>query len=170
MDATPETSLRIKTLAKRMLFGVLLTLLALLLIAAWQVDDWRRDFTTNSAATSPAASDPLLRSIVVDATLEQIESAVADFANDQLRWTTAASERRERSLVISLERSTRWLGFIDDVRVEVDRRGDAAVINVASQSRTGRGDLGQNPRNIRQLNEALRERFPVVGAAGEPSG
>jgi uncharacterized protein (DUF1499 family) len=51
------------------------------------------------------------------------------------------------------EFSTRWLRFVDDVELALDR--PAGVIHVRSASRLGYSDLGTNRRRV----EAIRERF-----------
>lgn len=54
---------------------------------------------------------------------------------------------------IAVEFRSRFLGFVDDVRFELDDRG--RIFHVHSASRTGYWDLGVNRRRL----EALRTRF-----------
>ena len=56
---------------------------------------------------------------------------------------------------IKAEARTRLLRFIDDVTVRVEERDGMTVVNVRSASRVGRGDFGQNARNVRSFFEEL---------------
>lgn len=59
-------------------------------------------------------------------------------------------------------RTTRFFGFEDDVTVRVAAHEGGARAEVVSASRAGRSDLGQNPRNLRELLDALH-REPGAG-------
>ena len=72
---------------KKMGIAVGLMVLAILVAVALQVDDWSRDLTTNRAATSQDAADPLLRSLEVAASAEEIEEAIAQFVDRSVAWT-----------------------------------------------------------------------------------
>ena len=74
------------------------------------------------------------------------------------RWRLVASEGDEVRAV----RKTRLFGFRDDVTARVSPHPDGARLELASASRLGRGDLGQNPRNLAELLRA------VDRAAGSP--
>ncbi|MFM9066415.1 MAG: DUF1499 domain-containing protein [Planctomycetota bacterium] len=76
------------------------------------------------------------------------------------------------TIVIRLTRSTKLFRFVDDVTVRIepltpdstdaaaapDRQQESPQVRLQaeSKSRVGRGDLGQNPRNIRELLDSLR--------------
>lgn len=66
------------------------------------------------------------------------------------RWNTEPSEGDELKAV----HATRLLRFRDDVKVRVYAEGDGSGAEITSASRIGKGDLGQNPRNIRELLQA----------------
>lgn len=51
--------------------------------------------------------------------------------------------------------ATRLLRFRDDVEVRVYAEGAGAGAEITSASRIGKGDLGQNPRNIEELLQAV---------------
>jgi len=57
--------------------------------------------------------------------------------------------------MIHATRQTRLFRFVDDVQIQVTKKGEREVtVNLRSASRVGKGDLGQNARNIREfLNE-----------------
>jgi len=73
-------------------------------------------------------------------------------------WTITTED--DQLGVLDAESVTRILRFVDDVHVSVglDDNGQTRV-DVTSASRTGRGDLGRNPRTIgrfiRKLDRAL---------------
>ncbi len=52
-------------------------------------------------------------------------------------------------------RTTPLFRFRDDVTVRVHADGDGTRAEVTSASRIGKGDLGQNPRNIKELLRAV---------------
>ena len=59
-------------------------------------------------------------------------------------------------------RKTRLFGFEDDVTARVYPDPVGARLELTSASRLGKGDFGQNPRNLEELLRA------VDGAAGDP--
>jgi uncharacterized protein (DUF1499 family) len=69
------------------------------------------------------------------------------------RWTL--EERDETSL--HTVRATSLLRFKDDINatVEPDDTPGWTRLKLTSASRIGKGDLGQNPRNLRELLDAL---------------
>lgn len=73
-------------------------------------------------------------------------------------WEVASSEERELRAV----RTTRLLRFRDDVKVRVYGDGDDAGAELTSASRIGKGDLGQNPRNIMELLRTVEDDTPVA--------
>ena len=52
-------------------------------------------------------------------------------------------------------RKTRLFRFRDDVTARVYPDPDGARLDITSASRLGKGDLGQNPRNIEELLRAV---------------
>jgi uncharacterized protein (DUF1499 family) len=73
------------------------------------------------------------------------------------RWSLEASEGNEVGAV----RKTRLFRFADDVTARVYPDPDGARLELTSSSRLGKGDLGQNPRNLEELLRA------VDGVAGD---
>lgn len=120
-----------------------------------RVDDWGRDFSTNVAMTNDSSKlKPLRLAISVEEATERLRQAVAAMSHWQ--WTND-SRGEERAVIIDLVRSTTLFRFKDDVQVKLatDTAGSGVVINAVSRSRVGKGDLGQNPRNIRELFDRL---------------
>jgi uncharacterized protein (DUF1499 family) len=69
------------------------------------------------------------------------------------RWSAGPSGEGEVRAV----RTTRLLRFRDDVKVRVFAEGAGAGAELTSNSRIGKGDLGQNPRNIKELLRAVED-------------
>jgi uncharacterized protein (DUF1499 family) len=67
------------------------------------------------------------------------------------RWTLEGEDEKELRAV----RRTRLLRFQDDVIVRVRPRGGGSEARFESRSRVGKGDLGQNPRNLEELLAAV---------------
>ncbi len=121
------------------------------ILVAIQVDDWSRDLTTNVAETSPRAPDAELRPLVVPQATGVIVQAVRDAAEGLRGWKVTGVAAGQRTTVIHLERTSRIFRFTDDVRLQIDDRGADRFVSAVSRSRTGRADLGQNPRNLKEL-------------------
>jgi len=61
--------------------------------------------------------------------------------------------------VIKVTRRTRGFGFIDDIVLKIQGTRMGIRIHVRSESRVGKGDLGQNRRNILELFRTLRKQM-----------
>ncbi len=145
-----------------LMLAALLAMGALVALAV-QVDDWGRDLRTNVAETDAAAADPLLHPLTSDAALEEVAAAVRRAVAGLPGWRLAAEERGAGAITLRCERTTRLFRFTDDIVVRVEDQGAVRVVSAVSRSRLGRGDLGQNPRNLKQLFAALRERGAFGG-------
>lgn len=53
-------------------------------------------------------------------------------------------------------RRTKLLRFVDDILLRLEETPESALLHAHSQSRVGKGDFGQNRRNILELFNALR--------------
>jgi uncharacterized protein (DUF1499 family) len=73
------------------------------------------------------------------------------------RWSVGSAADHEIKAVLR----TRLLRFRDDVSVRVTDHEGGTRAEFRSASRVGKGDLGQNPRNLRELIEALKRELPV---------
>jgi uncharacterized protein (DUF1499 family) len=143
--------------------AVLLSIVVLkFAIVALFVDDWRRDLTTNEATwgDEPGAVLPTYRSDLPPAELANHVIAVA---GKLPRWRLAKLEEGDGEVAIRFVRSTRLLRFQDDIFVRIATAGEGSSLWASSKSRLGKGDLGQNPRNLRELHAALEE--SPVGSA-----
>ena len=98
--------------------------------------------TQNSARTRRAYS------AAPDEILAAIEKAVGELP----RWTLESNADGG----LSATRRTR-LGFTDDIMVRVVEKANGSEAHFESASRVGKGDLGQNPRNLEELLKAINE-------------
>ncbi len=135
-------------------------LLVPLLVLVTTVDDWSRDLTTNTAQTSDDAIDPQLRPLQLPATFDQIDQAARAIAAANADWEYVEADRADRGGIIHLVHVTGLMKFRDDVTLTVGNSvAGESIVRMQSGSRIGRGDLGQNPRNIKELRSKLQQRF-----------
>jgi len=73
-------------------------------------------------------------------------------------WKTHVVDPQEHRLEGTV--ATRVFGFVDDVTVWLDEVEGGYRVMARSRSRIGRGDLGQNARNLRRFYRRLREENP----------
>ncbi|MDV6031833.1 MAG: DUF1499 domain-containing protein [Phycisphaera sp. RhM] len=149
-----------------------------------RIDDWGRDWTQNRAALDPAAPRPELRPVELDGSVQDAADRIRQWTETNSKWDWVSEEQvgsdpagsdpagsdpaggdpaggdRRR---IQLTRTTPLLKFVDDIEVELTARPagqestrQSVIVNATSQSRVGKGDLGQNPRNLIELTTALR--------------
>jgi uncharacterized protein (DUF1499 family) len=122
-----------------------------------KIDNWSRDFSQNFAETTEDASDPDLRpldaAIDVPAMTKQVENVVAELS--QVKWESATTNE-DGSADIHLTHTSLLFRFVDDVKLHIVPRASGCRVEATSQSRIGKGDLGQNPRNLKKILRALR--------------
>lgn len=125
------------------------------------VEDWKRDLTTNIATTDATAEDPARRPLESPLPPEAQAARIVRFVEANRNWKVASIEpaSSEGTIRLHLIRTTTLLRFKDDVHVVLTStpRG-GSVLEATSRSRVGKGDLGQNPRNLRELIQTLAEK------------
>ncbi|CAN5626481.1 hypothetical protein BH24ACT22_BH24ACT22_05160 [soil metagenome] len=89
------------------------------------------------------------------ATPEELTSAVERAVENLPRWTLESSTDGE----LIATRKTGLLRFTDDVTIRILSRGSTSEAHFESASRVGKGDLGQNPRNLEELLEAINRKL-----------
>ena len=109
----------------------------------WLTKNWAN-------TTEPTHAD--LAPVVVPLALEQAADLVRTAADTLARWRVESHSPTE----LKLTRRTGLFKFVDDVTVTLKPAGPGTMIHAASKSRVGRGDLGQNRRNILELWAAVR--------------
>ena len=113
-----------------------------------------RWFTQNWASTREPTHPgllPLTVGISPEAVAEVVRLAIATMP----RWRVASESATE----LKLTRSTRMIGFVDDVTVTIEPSGTGAILHATSKSRVGIGDFGQNRRNILELWNSIGRRL-----------
>jgi uncharacterized protein (DUF1499 family) len=142
----------------------LLTVLGVLVAGAllclvWLVDDWGRDLSTNWATTDAEAGDALLRPLRLAAPADEVVAAIRDWVDTQSHWAVVDQQPTGDVTVLHLVRTTRLMRYRDDITVRVQKLegGDETLVTAESRSRVGRGDFGQNPRNLKEILGSLRQ-------------
>ena len=115
---------------------------------------FRDGLTKNWADLAPDARDPRLRPVLLACPPAEGVTRAAAVLADLPRWAVVAADPAAGTLHAT--HTTRVLRFVDDIhlRFEPDPAGCRVVGH--SQSRIGKGDFGQNARNLRELAAALR--------------
>jgi len=72
------------------------------------------------------------------------------------RWTLVGDDESKGE--IRVEARSRLWRFVDDITIRLADREGTTVVDVRSASRVGRGDFGQNARNIRRFQNELETR------------
>jgi uncharacterized protein (DUF1499 family) len=135
-------------------FLVLIVLGAIVLSST--VDNWERDLTTNYARTIEKERNPRLRPIKTNKLIPDVVEIVVAAAKGLPNWELVEKSPDDREYRLHFVRTTRLWRFRDDVRVRLIPTPDGTYLTAESQSRIGRGDLGQNPRNLVELLDKLR--------------
>lgn len=84
---------------------------------------------------------------------EEVFDAGLHAVNRLSRWTLVGYDEEQRE--IRVEARSRLWRFVDDITIRIADQNGESIVNVRSASRVGRGDFGQNARNIRRFQEAL---------------
>jgi uncharacterized protein (DUF1499 family) len=118
---------------------------------------WRA-LTRNRAWTSPDAGDPRLCTPAYAVPFVRVWEAALEVASTSRGWRVTASNPQRGE--IAAEATTRLWRFTDDVwiRVSLDEEGQTRV-DLTSQSRVGRADLGTNARRIARFLHDLERRI-----------
>jgi uncharacterized protein (DUF1499 family) len=121
--------------------------------------DW---LTKNTARIAVDHPDPTLRAITIDRPAKEAAERAAAAVAMLPRWNVMLHDPEPgASHVCTATRTTRLWGFVDDVVLEFrgitgpDGR-QATVVTGSSRSRVGKGDFGQNARNLREVLRAIR--------------
>jgi len=150
-----------KTPKRLMVTFVVLAVVLLVLgaIIALQVDDWSRDLTANHAETSLDAGDQALRPLASDRSVNETAGTIERAAETLPRWSFEGRTEAGNVITLRFIRATKLFGFKDDITLRVESSAQGAIVNATSQSRVGKGDLGQNPRNLKEILGAVRKQL-----------
>lgn len=129
-----------------------LVLAAVALLKTWPV--------INVVETGRTPEYPDLQPRQYRAPKDRVFDAARRAVNAMPRWTVVSSRPEQGE--IRAEARTKLLRFVDDVVVRVTEQGGDTSVNVRSASRLGRGDFGQNARNVRALLDELDRQMEAV--------
>ncbi|TWT80004.1 hypothetical protein CA13_14160 [Planctomycetes bacterium CA13] len=143
---------------KRKMFGIVaLVIVAVSIVALFiRIDNWSRDFSTNYAKLDPAARDMNLRPMTFTDPLDVVIEKIEKWVQSQPHWEVVEKTASESSAQLHLTRTTSLMRYTDDIHVDLTAQGGGTWMEAESKSRVGKGDLGQNPRNLKELLAALR--------------
>ena len=85
---------------------------------------------------------------------EQAARKVQDWAAKEPLWAVDQTSADADGVQVQLVRRTPVFRFADDISLHIKSVDSGVVIEASSQSRIGKGDLGQNPRNLVELENA----------------
>lgn len=126
------------------------------LVLFTQVEDWSRDLRINVAATSDDSPDERLRPLRAPLAPAELADRVELAAGKLPGWTLESRLAEGKAIRLHFVRTTPLLRFKDDIRVTIEPQSDGgSLLQAESRSRVGKGDLGQNPRNLRELVTAV---------------
>ena len=128
----------------------------LVFFSFFYVDDWSRDFTTNYAVISEFSADVGLQPLVSDRTAPELVEALRGAGGRIRNWQYTGETSDGETTLVTFVRTSRLFRFKDDITMRIDDRGRERVVTGESRSRIGKGDLGQNPRNLRRILAELR--------------
>ena len=84
---------------------------------------------------------------------DDLTKAIEDAIEGLPAWTLEKSEAGE----IHAVRKTSVFRFKDDITVRISTQDAGTEATFESASRVGKSDLGQNPRNLQELLDAINE-------------
>ena len=126
-------------------------LAAVILSLFSQMEDWKRDLSSNVATLDAGSPDPRMHPPIVPESVQEVQAKIIGWADQTPLWSVESSDSTDQEAKIHLTRTTRVFGWVDDIHVLVRAEDDGTHVDAESRSRVGKGDLGQNPRNLRAL-------------------
>jgi uncharacterized protein (DUF1499 family) len=118
-------------------------------LLAWLTRNW-----ADTDEGGDAALVPFLLPLPVPTAAGLAEQVIRQLPRWRLESTDAATGR------IHATRRTRLFRFVDDIHLRLEPVTSGTAIHARSQSRLGKGDFGQNRRNLLELFRALRAQTP----------
>jgi uncharacterized protein (DUF1499 family) len=117
--------------------------------------------TRNWADLSDDDPDPALRPVVLPQPPDAAVAWAAGVIARAPRWRVVATDPATGRLHAT--HTTILWRFVDDVRLAFEPHASGARVVGQSRSRIGKGDLGQNARNLRALTSILRAALRELG-------
>jgi len=114
----------------------------------------RRLFLVNDVTTGESFDYPDLRAHVYFGSIEAVAEAAEHAISSLTKWRLVFNDQIKNVLVAEVEAP--FGGFLSEVTITLSALGPRhARAIIRSSSKVGRGDLGENARNIRQAQEAM---------------
>lgn len=115
----------------------------------------------NTVETGQTPEYPELQPHYYTAEPRRVFDETADAIDSLQRWRLVQKEPSRWTL--TAQRSTQVFGFVDDIEVTIEPVTEFVTrVSVLSRSRFGKGDFGQNARNIAELQAELDRRLGAV--------
>ncbi len=116
-----------------------------------------RGLTHNQAETRPDHDDPSLRTRSYSLSYDVFFSTLLGVVKALPRWEVVVQDQEKGEILAT--RTSRLFRFVDDVRIQILKKGEGEIaLDLHSTSRVGKGDFGQNARNIRELLNKLDQK------------
>src|SRR6188474_3537203 len=104
---------------------------------AWIVRNW---------ADTDEGGDPALAPLELPESPAEVMQRVEATILSLPRWQVAAID--PVAGILKATRRSRLFRFVDDVTIRLEPTGTGTRLHARSQSRVGKGDMGQNRRNL----------------------
>ncbi|NOY84803.1 MAG: DUF1499 domain-containing protein [Nitrospirae bacterium] len=140
------------------IFSIPKSFLFLVLVLTFMGFSGCRGLTHNRAETRANHDDPSLRTRNYSVSYEVFFARLLDVSGALPRWQVLSHDSTTGKIVAT--RTSRLFRFVDDIQIQLIKKGDQAVsLDLHSASRVGKGDFGQNARNIRELLDQLDQKI-----------
>lgn len=114
-----------------------------------------RAMTSNHATLDDREPDERLRIWRCPHQPAEVVRHLISWVNTRGRWDFAADTPLKHDTEIRLIHRSGLLRFVDDVSLALTASSNGTTVRAASMSRVGKGDLGQNRRNLIDLRNAI---------------
>ncbi|MEM6688188.1 MAG: DUF1499 domain-containing protein [Planctomycetota bacterium] len=111
--------------------------------------------TKNVACFDDSDDDPRLHRPNIMSDRNDVIDRLRSWAENRSRWQIEKVFEESGQTHIWLTRQTRVIRFTDDVKLVLNDADGTTMIDGESRSRIGKGDLGQNARNLIEIRSAL---------------
>lgn len=111
----------------------------------------------NIVETGKTAEYPDIQPLRFPLSKERVVDGALHAVNQLPNWSLSSYDVDRGE--VRAEASTSLLRFVDDVVIRVLEESSDVKVEVRSASRVGRGDFGQNARNIRKFFEELKKQL-----------
>lgn len=116
---------------------------------------WLRPWLQNWATIEETAAEPWLRPWKLPVSVTDAADQACRWANEQSLWKVSDPGNRgddRATIQLHLTRRTTIFRFVDDIHLRIEPVSPLGCeVFGESRSRVGKGDLGQNRRNLREL-------------------